>query len=113
MLLVLRLSVRIESPRKNNLGKKITLKIVFMFSSTELNSELFTTEYTIQKQNAIELSEKVAQSTSIFVDKYRFNSILKKNFGAFHMQGAFSGLYVHYCRLDAANFKWSSWNSSL
>ena len=32
----------------------------------------------MQKQSAIELSHKVAQSTSTFIDKYRFNGILEK-----------------------------------
>ena len=67
--------------------KKIKIKI-FFFSSTELKPELLMTECTMQK-SAIKLSHKVAQSTSIFIDKYRFNSILRKKFRGFRMQGAF------------------------
>ena len=53
----------------------------------------------MQKHIAIELSHKVAQSISIFIDKYRFNSILKKIFDGFCMQGAFWDLYLHYWKV--------------
>ena len=43
--------------------------------STELKPELLTTECTIQIQSAIKLSYKVAQSTPIFIDKYRFKTM--------------------------------------
>ena len=90
-------SVSIEPPLENNLEKKTKnqLSNFFFFSSTEFNPEFSTTECTMQKQSAIKLSHKVAQSTSIFINKYRFNSILKKNFDGFCMQCAFWDLYLH------------------
>ena len=94
---VFRWSAGTEPPPENN--SKKNNKNCFFFSSIELNPELLTTECTVQKQRAIKLSQKVAQSTSISTDKYRFNSILTKNSDGLRMQGAFWDLYLHYWKV--------------
>ena len=80
---------------KTNAHKKSKVKNCFFFNSTELNPKLLITRYTMQKQSTFKLSLKVTQSTCIFIDKCRLNSILKSFFSGFRMQGAFWGLYLY------------------
>ena len=70
MLLNRYLSIKNLNLLLKTIKKKIQ-KEFFFFSSTELKPELLTTDCIMQKQSAIKLSHKVAQSTSIFIDKYR------------------------------------------